>query len=98
MLDTRGWTAFFSGCPTYRHEAAAAALANPQLAYVVVEERELAVDTPRSRTLRELLGQSADRVLSISAPGRSGTAGVVIYRWHPERFAMQISATPSSHQ
>lgn len=98
VLDTRGWTAFFSGCPTYRHEAAAAALANPQLAYVVVEERELAVDTPRSRTLRELLGQSADRVLSISAPGRSGTAGVVIYRWHPERFAMQISATPSSHQ
>lgn len=91
VLDTRGWTALYSGRPTYRHEAASAALANSQLAYIVVEQRELAVDSPRGRTLRELLDRSADRLMCFATPAEAVDSGVAIYRWHPERFAAQVS-------
>ncbi|MBL9123058.1 MAG: hypothetical protein JNG90_05460 [Planctomycetaceae bacterium] len=98
VLDTRGWTCFYSGRATYRHEAAAAALANPRLAFVVVEERELATESPRSRTLREILSRSAQPVVRFSNPGTSADAGVAVYRWHPERFAALVEAPGASRQ
>jgi hypothetical protein len=94
VLDTRGWTALYSGRLTYRHEAASTAIANAQLAYIVVDERELVADSLRGRTLRELLTRSAERLVSFTTDPHTTDAGVALYRWHPERFAEQIKSRP----
>ena len=87
VLDTRGWTALYSGRPTYRHEAAQQALSNAHLEYVVVEQRELDFDSPRSQTLREVLSRSARQVMRFSVEGEAIGQGVCVYRWDPQRFA-----------
>jgi len=58
ILDQQGFTALRSGRPTYRFEASAAALADPRLAYVVVERGDLEAETDRGLLLREALGRS----------------------------------------
>lgn len=87
VLDTRGWTALYSGRPTYRHEAAPLALASARLEYVVVEQRELELDSPRSKTLRELLSRSARQIMRFAPDGAEPGLGVCVYRWDPRRFA-----------
>jgi hypothetical protein len=86
VFDTRGWTGLYSGHPTYLAEESAAAWSDPRLAYVVVEQGELALSSTRSRTLRWLLqtaGQPAGAFANVSRPG-AGT--VLVYRWFPERL------------
>ena len=87
VLDSRGWSAFYSGRLTYRMLAASAAVSDPQLAYVVMEQRELHFNTRRARTWRRLLASCGPPVAKFRRPGRSGLEDVVIFRWRPDRVA-----------
>ena len=89
VLDTRGWTGLYSGRKTYRCADARAAFADPELAYVVLERRELGFTGRRSRTLRYLLEVAGKPVASFDECESTGRARrtVVVYRWRPERFA-----------
>ena len=86
VLDSRGWTALYTGRPTYRYEAAQAAFSHPKLAYVVVEQAEIEMATPRGETMRRLVAQAGEPVARFSAPGAKRERDVVVHRWRPERF------------
>ncbi|MHB1036448.1 MAG: hypothetical protein ACYC35_17080 [Pirellulales bacterium] len=86
VLDSRGWTGLYSGRATYCYAQARAAIGDPSLAYVVVEQQELDYGSPRSRTLRELLDRAGQRAAVFGESVPAGRA-VVVYRWHPDRFA-----------
>jgi hypothetical protein len=92
VLDTRGWTGLYSGRPTYRYEDARKAFSDPELAYVVLERRELEYASRRSRTLRHLLTLGAERVATFpeSRTAEPGPRTVVVYRWRPERFSRSV--------
>lgn len=77
-LDTRGWTALYSGRPTYRADAAAEALADPRLAYLVVEQAELDIDSPRGATLRTLTARAGTPLARFAPHGERGPT-VVVY-------------------
>ncbi len=93
ILDTRGWTGLYSGRTTYRYDRAAAAFGDPQLAYVVLERRELDYGSRRSRTLEHLLNVAGQRVAVFPGPqpSASGQGAVLIYRWLPERFTRWVA-------
>ncbi|HJT32185.1 MAG TPA: glycosyltransferase family 39 protein [Pirellulales bacterium] len=86
VLDSRGWTALYTGRKTYRYEAAQAAFRDPSLAYVVVEQAELDANSRRSETLRLLVAQAGEPAARF-APEGAEKHGVTVWRWYPERFA-----------
>jgi hypothetical protein len=86
VLDSRGFTALYTGLKTYRYEAAQAAFSDPALTYVVVEQEELSAESRRSETMRWLLTHAGEPAARFAAAG-SEKHGVVIHRWRPERFA-----------
>jgi len=92
VLDTRGLTGLYSGRTTYTYARAREAFADPRLAYVVLEQRELHFDSDRCRTLHCLL-QTAARPWG-RFPGPVGEGGqrhtVLVYRWHPDRFSRAV--------
>jgi 4-amino-4-deoxy-L-arabinose transferase-like glycosyltransferase len=90
VLDTRGWTSLYSGKETLRYDMAKVAYRRPDLTYVVVEQRELAMDSPRGRTLRYLLAGAAEPVASFAAPRGKLADTVLVYRWHAERFTERL--------
>jgi|GEM_PF-988710 len=69
VLDQQGWTALYTGRKTYRFDAAETALADPRLAYVVVERRDWEAESPRGRSLRAVLG-TADAAVAVFAADR----------------------------
>jgi hypothetical protein len=69
VLDQQGWTALYTGRKTYRFDAAETALADPRLAYVVVERRDWEAESPRGRSLRAVLGE-ADAAVAVFAADR----------------------------
>jgi hypothetical protein len=69
VLDQQGWTALYTGRKTYRFDAAETALADPRLAYVVVERRDWEAESPRGRSLRAVLG-AADSAVAVFAADR----------------------------
>jgi hypothetical protein len=85
VLDSRGWTALYTGRKTYRYEAAQAAFTDPDLRYVVVEQAELSTNSRRSETMRLLMGHAGKPVARFAAAG-SDRHSVVVYHWRPERF------------
>jgi hypothetical protein len=93
VLDTRGFTRFFSGRKTYDFEQGRLALRDPRLAYVVVERRELEYDSQRGRTLRELLSRGAVCVARFAADA-SHAETVEVYRWPRSRAG--TSARPAN--
>lgn len=86
VLDSRGWTALYTGRKTYRYEAAQAAFRDPALAYVVVEQTELDAHSRRGETLRLLVAQAGEPAARF-APAGGEKHGVTVWRWYPERFA-----------
>ena len=91
ILDTRGWTMLYSDRPTYRYDEAPVALLDPALAYIVVEQRDLDFDSPRGRTLREVLIRGGTRRAVLPGPvGQPGKA-VLVYRWNATRFAHTVA-------
>jgi len=86
VLDSRGWTALYTGRPTYRYEAAQAAFSHPRLAYVVVEQAEMEMASRRGETMRRLVAEAAEPVARFSVPGAKPQRDVVVHRWHPQRF------------
>lgn len=91
VLDTAGYTALYSGRKTYRYAAATDALADPDLAYLVVEESELQAPTPRGETMRELLGRFAEpEAIFAPAEGKRGPRTVMLFRWRPWEFAHHL--------
>jgi hypothetical protein len=86
VLDSRGWTALYTGRPTYRYEAAQAAFKHPRLAYVVVEQAEINMASQRGETMRRLVGVAGEVVARFSIPGAKPDRDVVVHRWRPERF------------
>jgi hypothetical protein len=85
VLDSRGFTALYTGLKTYRYEAAQTAFSDPALTYVVVEQQELSASSRRSETMRLLMAHAGEAVARFAAAG-SEKHGVVVYRWRPERF------------
>jgi len=93
VLDTVGHTALATGRKTYRHEIAAAALADPELQFLVIEQAELSYDSRRAATLRELVQQRGRQVATFSPPaGRAGPV-VHVYQWQPDRTALSSRST-----
>ncbi|HUY33016.1 MAG TPA: glycosyltransferase family 39 protein [Pirellulales bacterium] len=88
VLDSRGWTALYTGRTTYRYEAAQTALSDPKLAYVVVEQEELEADSRRGETLRLLAAQAMEPLARFAARGAKERQHVVVHRWHPDRFQL----------
>jgi len=86
VLDSRGWTALYTGRTTYRYDAAQTALSDPKLAYVVVEQEELEADSRRGETLRLLATQAMEPLARFAANGASDKHHVVVHRWCPDRF------------
>jgi hypothetical protein len=86
VLDSRGWTALYTGRPTYRYEAAQAAFRHPKLAYVVVEQAEMEMASRRGETMRLLVAQAGEPVARFPLPGAKRERDVVVHRWRPERF------------
>ncbi len=86
VLDSRGWTALYTGRTTYRYDAAQTALSDPKLAYVVVEQEELDADSRRGETLRLLVAQAMEPLARFAARGANDKHHVVVHRWCPERF------------
>jgi len=97
VFDTLGWTGLYSGRQTYDIEQAPAALADPGLAYVVVEQRELQLPSGRSRTLRYLVETGGEPVGEFppAASRESKHRPVLVYRWHPDRFRRLASIAPA---
>jgi hypothetical protein len=87
VLDTRGWTALYSGRTTYRYELARTAFADPRLAYLVLEADELTASSLRGESLRHVVRESAEWVGDFPSDGPAG-ARVVVFRWRPNRFAL----------
>jgi hypothetical protein len=82
VLDTRGFTRFFSGRRTYDFPQGRRALRDPHLAYIVVEHRELEYDSRRGQTLRELLARGS-RLMGRFAADSPGMEAVEVYQWGP---------------
>jgi len=95
VLDTRGWTALYSGRPTYRYDNARAAFCHPRLAYVVVERRELERESRRCRSLKRLLEVAARPVAEFPGAERINRRQrpVIVYRWDAGRFARWVAGT-----
>jgi 4-amino-4-deoxy-L-arabinose transferase-like glycosyltransferase len=70
VLDTRGWAAFVSGCPSYDYWHVRQALTDARLAFVVVGADELSAQSPRADTLRAILSFAARPVAAF--PEREG--------------------------
>ncbi|MBI1902830.1 MAG: glycosyltransferase family 39 protein [Planctomycetia bacterium] len=86
VLDTRGWTGLFSGCPTHTYDDAKTVFADWRLAFVVLESGELAHESRRSETLRTLLAHAGTPVAVFPASASSPHKTVEVYRWDPDRF------------
>jgi uncharacterized membrane protein len=94
VLETWGLSGFYSGRKTWRFNEAQSLFSNPDLAYVVLQERELTFATARSRTLRRLLELAAEPAARFADPcpvGGGVGESVVVYRWHPERLSRAIA-------
>lgn len=91
ILDTRGWTKLYTGRTTYRYDEAPTALVDPELAYVVVEQRDLDFDSPRARTLREVLRRGGSRQAVIPGPDGQPSKCVLVYAWDAERFSRTVA-------
>jgi len=88
VLDTFGWTSLYSGCPTLLWSQAPRTLADPRLAYVVVEPWELHTSSDRSATLRMILETAGEPAAVFPGPMAGGQKrDVAIYRWSPDQFA-----------
>lgn len=83
VLDTHGYAGVLTSLETYTYRSAREAFADPQLAYVVVEAKELKYDSARARTLRHLLHTSAKVEAKFESPHADSDDTVLIYRWHP---------------
>ncbi|MGE0610190.1 MAG: hypothetical protein AB7O62_24070 [Pirellulales bacterium] len=91
VLDSHGFTGLYSGISTKNYQSARRAFASPNLAFVVVEQGELALESPRSKTLRHLLTTSASEAHRFSSPTRDPRHDVIIFEWQPARFAELIN-------
>jgi hypothetical protein len=74
VVDTRGFTALYSGRTTYPYEWGWRALLDRRTAFVVIERHELQHDSTRSRTLRALLETAGELVAEFSPDARAETA------------------------
>ncbi len=100
VLDTQGWTGLYCGRPTYRFEEAPAVLSDPDLAYLVVEAREMQYNSPRSRTLHWLIDTAAEPVAEFPDPAarRPNQQPVLLLRWYPDRFRRHVVRRPADLQ
>ncbi len=88
VLDSMGLTALYSGRTTYRYHAAAAALTDPNLAYIVIEQSELAAKSERGATMRAMLAQWAGLAATFApAEPKAKDRTVLVYNWQGDRFA-----------
>lgn len=94
VLDQQGLTALVSGRPTYRYEAAAAALSDADLAYALVERVDFEADTPRGATLRQLLGRWGEAVVTFTASNDRRGRDVLIF---PRRAIPIVAQGPTFH-
>ncbi len=84
VVDTRGWTGLYSGLATVSYEDSRSEWSRPELRYLVIENRELAYDSSRSRTIRRLLEQAGTQVATFPTcqTGSHTSARVLIYEWN----------------
>ncbi len=95
VLDPWGLSGYYSGRKTWLYHDPQLRFGSADLAYVVLEERELTFATTRSRTLRRLLELAAEPVARFADPCAVGGGigeSVVVYRWHPDRFARSLTS------
>ncbi len=84
ILDTRGWAAFLADRPTYGPWHFQQAADDPRLAFVVVEQNELASGSERSQRLHAWLdGRTSLAAAFPDHPGGS-PMHVLVYRWTAE--------------
>jgi hypothetical protein len=93
VLDTWGVSSFYSGRKTQLYDDPQAFFGQPDLAYVVLQQRELTFSTNRSRSLRRVLELAAEPAARFADPCAGGKLGesVIIYRWHPEQFQRALA-------
>jgi len=79
VLDQQGFTALESGRTTYRFDSAERALADRELAYVVVERADLEAESPRGRSLRTVLGEATAAAATFADPRRRPHRDVLVF-------------------
>jgi len=62
VVDTFGWTGLYSKRATHIYRDADRWLADPHVAYLIVEEKEMRHDSPRAETLRQLIAPAGPPV------------------------------------
>ena len=100
VLETWGLSGFYSGRKTWGFNDAQWLFGSADLAYVVLQERELTFATTRSRTLRRLLELAAEPAARFADPcpvGGGVGESVVVYRWYPERFSRALRSLATPH-
>jgi hypothetical protein len=94
VLDQQGLTALISGRPTYRYEAATAALCDADLAYALIERADLEADTARGATLRYVLGTTSQAVVTFAAPNERRDQDVLVFSQQAPEIVAQ---GPTNH-
>ncbi len=85
VLDSRGWASLYSGRPAYNYDGARLAFEDPRLAYVVIENVELADERPRGQTLRHLLQAAGEKLAEFSSTVAADES-VQVYAWDLQRL------------
>ena len=96
IVDTRGLAGLYSGRKFILYSQSRPALAEPTLAYVVVQTDELQGDGIRARTLRYLL-EGAERTALFAGPAGTPDQEIGVYRWHSDRFTAKALASRSNN-
>ena len=89
VLDTRGWTALYTGLTTYRYELAKEAFADGRLAYLILESDELSTGSPRARTLSLLLSRAGETAAVFPTGRAKDGKSVLVFRWRGPRLAAE---------
>jgi len=90
VLDQQGYTALYTGRPTYRFAASEAAFADSRLRYVVVERGDVEADTPRGTALRKVLGPADAAVAQFAAPRDRLPRDVLVFSKEPDASASRL--------
>ncbi len=88
VVDTQGWTGLYSGLTTIPFGRSRPEWSHPKLRYLVIEARELACDSRRSRTILRLLRSAGTLVATFPSPqtsNRRPPATVLVYQWNGNR-------------
>ncbi len=91
VLDTRGWAAFVADQPSYDYWHVRQALTDSNLTYIVVDRDELEAQSPRAKSLQNLLDRTSRLVASFPSRAGGTSRDVLVYRFQrPSEWEVRL--------